>query len=137
MTGSIEDELLASLEFNSLKMENEVSNSFLNCERNALRGRYYKDADQGKNREIDVHCEIEFFEPKNEYDFRITTYTFCECKSLKGSNIIFSAANEYEMTSDVVNRYWIGNHATEVVQNIARQINGLELVIAVSRGLTR
>jgi hypothetical protein len=121
MTGNIKDILISSDAAKSLMMERRIAKIFHENGWPAERSVYYTDIETNKTREIDVISRHVLRKPEKYKDNRspymnITSY--CECKSLNGTNIIFS--EEDEVKSDKLNlspeslyTYWIGRE-TEV-----------------------
>jgi hypothetical protein len=111
MSGNIKEILLNSEAAKSLIMERDVANIFNNHSWPAEIGVYYADSETGKPREIDVYS-------KNTIDMRrkgkgvgapiVNISIYCECKSLFGSNIIFSEGNPSKYFPDKTYDYWIG-----------------------------
>jgi hypothetical protein len=123
MTGDIKEILLSSDAANSLRMEARVA-SLLN--KNGWPGElgmYYKDLATGKPREVDVYCNKVLKEPER-YDGVggpiLNVYLYCECKSLAGSNILFSEGSPPDYFVSHVPFCWVGQE--DNLRLIARKL---------------
>lgn len=122
MTGSIEDILLGSDAAKSMRMEARIVDAFTKAKWVAQRSKYYTDVDTNKPREIDVYSRGTFTDPQKYEGTGIPILSvdvFCECKTLSGSNVIFSEGVPDKYSRRNIDSYWIGNSSE--IREIASQ----------------
>lgn len=127
MAGDIQNNLHRSEAAESLRMEMRIAKIFERHKWPAETGMYYTDINTGKPREIDVYVQQVFERPQRVKGIGgpiLNLYIFCECKSLKGSNILFSQGKMPEHSRNTVMDYWVGNETElrEIVLGIAEQM---------------
>ena len=131
MTGDIRDKLSGSNAAKSLLMETEVASQFRNRGWESQQGVYFTDVSTGKLREIDVFAEQVLKRPERYKGIGgplINIHVFCECKSLRNSNIIFSGTIPPSRRESRMQHYWIGvdDDMRHLVRNIAKEIRNLQ-----------
>src|ERR1700719_4920968 len=90
------------------------------------RGAYYTDINTGKPREIDVYVPRVLDRPKKSKGTGgplLNLHIFCECKSLRGSNILLSQGPIPKDARNTVMDYWVGNEddLSHIVLEIVKQ----------------
>jgi hypothetical protein len=98
-------------------MEKRIADVFALHKWKAERGVYYTDRSTGKLREIDVYAAQVFERPRRVKGTGaplVNLDIVCECKSLGGSNIIFSNGSVPEHCNNSMS-YWIGNDIVKFV----------------------
>jgi hypothetical protein len=127
MTGSIDEKLFSSPAANSLKVEARVAALLKENKWEAERGVYYPDPETGKLRELDVYGMQVLDKPRASKGTGcpiINLSVFCECKTLSGSNIIFSPSMLPKWVTNVSIVHWLGTEAQlrRMVLRIADEI---------------
>jgi hypothetical protein len=113
MADDVHEVLRSSEAADSLRMEMRISKAFERHKWPAEMGIYYTDLDTGKAREIDVYVPQVLERPRKVKGIGgpiINLRILCECKSLRGSNILFSeGSNPPNDIGNTVMDYWVGN----------------------------
>ena len=126
MAGDIRSILLSSDAANSLRMEKRIAKVFERHKWMAERGMYYTDPGTGKQREIDVYVAKLLDRPSRTEGTGgpiINLNIFCECKSLRGTNILLSQGSLPMDARNTVMDYWVGweDDLRKIVLGIAAQ----------------
>ncbi len=127
MTGNIQEILAASDAAKSLQMERKISDIFTSRAWDSDRSVYYRDSNTLKHREIDVLSRKMFQNNKDKQSTSnptINVSIICECKSLFGSNLIFSDGKIPSYSMPVVDNYWAGfeSEIKDITENITETI---------------
>lgn len=126
MTGDIQTILATSEAAQSLEMEASVARLLENHNWDAETSMYYSDPETRKPREIDVYVSQIFDRPRRRKGIggpSINLCITCECKSLAGSNILFSPSEPPSSERFASMHFWLGyeKQVREMTLAIAEQ----------------
>ena len=123
--------LLSSEDAESLRMEGNIADFFDGDGWDVNRSAYFFDEKTDKLREIDVYAAKVYDKPikrKGVGGPIINFHVICECKNLKGANLLFveTASKKYDVRN--LQYYWIGHDIKKLVRRYSEKFPNIERV---------